>query len=148
MAGASRKRLRCRQFWYKLGAKGVNMPWGRTIISWTPAMDKCSNETLKIKFSVRDCKLRLSRLRCTLVSRRTINVRRQDHHMALEAVRAREKSGEFALEYAQRAGIEGTISQGVRSMKLRRARYVGLAKTRLEHIFLGRRSTWCELVTG
>ena len=100
-------------------------------------MDKYSNETLKIKFSVRDCKLRLSRLRCTLVSRRTINVRRQDHHMALEAVRAREKSGEFALEYAQRAGIEGTISQGVRSMKLRRVRYVGLAKTRLEHIFVG-----------
>ena len=110
-------------------------PGGRTIISWTPAMYKYSNETLKIKFSVRDCKLRLSRLRCTLVSRRTINVRRQDHHMALEAVRAREKSAEFALEYAQRAGIEGTISQGVRSMKLRRARYVGLAKTRLEHIF-------------
>ena len=110
-------------------------PGGRTIISWTPAMYKYSNETLKIKFSVRDCKLRLSRVRRTLVSRRTINVRRQDHHKALEAVRAREKSAEFALEYAQRAGIEGAISQGVRSMKLRRARYVGLAKTRLEHIF-------------
>jgi transposase len=57
--------------------------------------------------------------------------------MSLEAVRAREKSAEFALEYAQRAGIEGAISQGVRSMKLRRARYVGLAKTRLVHIFVG-----------
>ena len=63
-------------------------------------MYKYSNETLKSKFSVRDCKL---------VSRRTINVRRQDHHMALEAVQAQEKSAEFALECAQRTGIEGAF---------------------------------------
>lgn len=80
-------------------------------------MYKYSNETLKSKFSVRDCKLCPSRVRCKLVSRRTINVRRQDHHMALEAVQAQEKSAEFALECAQRTGIEGAFSQGVRSMK-------------------------------
>lgn len=33
-----------------------------------------------------------------------------------------------------RAGIEGAISQGVRKMGMRRARYRGLPKTRLEHI--------------
>ena len=57
--------------------------------------------------------------------------------MELEAVQAQEKSAEFALECAQRAGIEVAYSQGVRSMKLHRARYVGLAKTRLEHTFVG-----------
>jgi transposase len=35
--------------------------------------------------------------------------------------------------YAKRAGIEGTISQGVRRSGLRRSRY--LAKTHLGHIF-------------
>jgi len=36
--------------------------------------------------------------------------------------------------YARRAGIEGTISQGVRAFGLRRSRYRGLAKTRLQHV--------------
>ena len=36
--------------------------------------------------------------------------------------------------YAQRQGIEGTISQGVRAFGLRRARYRGLAKTGLQNV--------------
>jgi transposase len=35
---------------------------------------------------------------------------------------------------AQRQGIEGTISQGVRTFGLRRARYRGLAKTGLQDV--------------
>ena len=38
------------------------------------------------------------------------------------------------MQYAQRAGIEGTISQGVRRCGIRRARYRGLAKTQLQHL--------------
>ena len=33
-----------------------------------------------------------------------------------------------------RAGIEGTISQGVRKMGLRKSRYIGLPRTRLQHL--------------
>lgn len=33
-----------------------------------------------------------------------------------------------------RAGIEGCLSQGVRVCGLRRSRYVGLAKTQLQHV--------------
>ena len=36
--------------------------------------------------------------------------------------------------YARRAGIEGTISQGVRAFGLRRSRYRGLARTHLQHV--------------
>lgn len=115
----------------------VTCPEGRKSISWTPAKDKYSNEVIKIKFSMRDCKSCPSRVNCTRAARRTVTVRRRDHHLALLAARAREKSEGYASEYAKRAGIEGTISQGVRSMELRRARYVGLAKTRLEHVFIG-----------
>lgn len=117
--------------------KVVTCPEGRTSISWTPAVDKYANEMIKIKFSIRDCQTCPSQLNCTRAARRTVTVRRRDHHMALLAARAREISKDYASEYAKRAGIEGTISQGVRSMELRRARYVGLAKTKLEHIFIG-----------
>ena len=37
-------------------------------------------------------------------------------------------------ELAKRAGIEGTISEGVRSHELRHTRYVGMAKTHLQHL--------------
>lgn len=36
--------------------------------------------------------------------------------------------------YALRAGVEGTISQGVRALGLRRARYRGLARVHLQHV--------------
>jgi len=36
--------------------------------------------------------------------------------------------------YATRAGIEGTISQGVRTMGLRCSRYIGQERTHLQHV--------------
>jgi transposase len=36
--------------------------------------------------------------------------------------------------YHLRAGIEGTLSQGVRAFGMRRSRYVGLAKTGLQQV--------------
>jgi transposase len=61
-------------------------------------------------------------------------VRPRDQFEALEAARSRESSEEYRLEYDRRAGIEGTISQGVRSFGLRRSRYIGEAKVHLQHI--------------
>ena len=48
--------------------------------------------------------------------------------------RKQEQTKEFAQIYARRAGVEGTISQGVRMMGLRRSRYIGEEKTHLQHI--------------
>ena len=50
------------------------------------------------------------------------------------AARARERTGEYRTLYAQRRGIEGTLSQAVRAFGLRRARYRGLAKAGWQHI--------------
>jgi IS5 family transposase len=52
----------------------------------------------------------------------------------LQAARQREGTPDFRQAYAQRAGIEGTHSQAVRVMGLRRSRYIGLAKTHLQHV--------------
>ena len=59
----------------------------------------------------------------------------QDLSKTLVQARAREKTKDFKKEYASRAGIEGTISQGTRAFGLRFCRYRGFAKTRLQHIF-------------
>jgi transposase len=50
--------------------------------------------------------------------------------------REREKTDDFAEQYARRAGVEGTISQGVRAFGLRHARYLGLAKTHLQQVLI------------
>jgi len=49
-------------------------------------------------------------------------------------MRAQITSQERRHEYQKRAGIEGTLSQGIRRSNLRRARYWGLSKTHLQHL--------------
>ncbi len=46
----------------------------------------------------------------------------------------REAREAFQAEYARRAGIEGTISRGTRNTRLRRTRYMGLARVHLGQI--------------
>ena len=60
----------------------------------------------------------------------------QEQHQALQKARLRQKAPDFKQKYAKRVGIEGTISQGVRGFDLRHSRYLGLAKTRLKHLFV------------
>ena len=109
-------------------------PEGKASISWTPAIDRFKNNVVKIKFSMKDCQVCPSRAKCTRSKRRTITVRPQKQHEALVAGRQREQTEAYKAEYARRAGIEGTIAQGVRSCGMRRSHYMGLAKTHLGHL--------------
>jgi transposase len=113
-------------------------PEGHTSISWTPAKDKRTNDVIKMKFSTRDCGPCPSRSRCTRSQkkspRRTITVRTHAEYHALGEARRREKSEEFTAVYATRAGIEGTLSRGIRRCRMRRIRYVGLRKAHLAHV--------------
>jgi hypothetical protein len=47
--------------------------------------------------------------------------------------RAGQDSQQWKDRYKIRAGVEGTIQQATHVTGIRRARYLGLAKTRLEH---------------
>jgi transposase len=50
------------------------------------------------------------------------------------AARLAHASPEGQQRYKRRAGVEGTISQGVRAFGLRHTRYRGLSKTHLQNI--------------
>ena len=125
-------------------------PAGHTSQSWT-ADENQERTVMRIRFSTTDCKACALKPQCTRAPRRLLTPRRREEHAALEAARARENGKAFANEYRRRAGIEGTLSQGTRTMRLRRSRYIGLAKTHLQHVLtaaavnLGRISTW---ITG
>jgi transposase len=112
-------------------------PQGHTSISWTPAVDNRKNEVVKIKFSMMDCQACPAQSLCTPFTcppRRTLTIRPQAQYLALKQRREQEKTEDFTKIYHQRAGIEGTISQGARTMGLRRSRYIGEKKTHLQHI--------------
>jgi len=61
-------------------------------------------------------------------------LRPQAQHEALQQNRKAQATPGFWQRYAQRSGIEGMISQGVRGFDLRRTRYIGWAKTALQNI--------------
>jgi transposase len=111
-------------------------PEGRWSSSWRSGIDHRGNEVVNIVFAKADCSQCRSLSQCTTAAtqRRTLNVRAQPMHEALQAARQREHTDEFKAQYKRRAGIEGTISQGVRAFELRRSRYWGQAKTRLQHL--------------
>jgi Transposase DDE domain len=72
--------------------------------------------------------------KCTRSARRLLTLHPREEHETLEAARVREAQPTFAPEDQQRAGIEGTISAGVRVLHLRCARYIGLVKTHRQHV--------------
>ena len=80
-----------------------------------------------------DCQARALCTRAKQLPRRLYLHPRAEHE-ALDAARQRLKTEEGRLLYAQRAGVEGTLSQGVRAFGARRTRYRGLAKTHLQQI--------------
>jgi transposase len=126
------------QFRIDWNRQQATCPQGRTSISWTPAIDHRKNEVIKIKFSSKDCGVCPQLAHCTRsekkYKRRTLTVRPQAQHEALQAARRRQQTRAFTRQYALREGIEATISQGVRAFGMRRSRYLGLAKTHLQHL--------------
>jgi transposase len=59
------------------------------------------------------------------------------YHAQITARRAKMKTAEFKEDMKHRPAIEGTISEMVRKHGLRRARYRGKNKVRLQHLFIG-----------
>jgi len=91
---------------------------------------------IQLYFAQADCQVCQHRSLCTKAKHRprTLFFRPQAEHEALQAARKRQETDEFKERYKTRAGIEGTLSQGVRTFELRRSRYIGLAKTHVQHV--------------
>jgi transposase len=98
--------------------------------------DRHQHAVINIRFARNDCQACPMRERCTHspTEPRMLTVRPQEYHEALQAARQRQTTPEFKEAYAARAGIEGTLSQGIRACDLRRSRYIGLTKTHLHHL--------------
>lgn len=111
-------------------------PQGKQSVKWTERTDQHGHPRLSVRFGLQDCRACPARSQCTRSSDapRTLSVRHQVEFERLEQARTLQQSEEFKKVYARRSGIEGTHSQAVRALGLRRTRYRGLAKTSLQHV--------------
>ncbi len=103
---------------------------------WTPYEDKWGNQVIRVGFPRKTCQQCSSRSMCTRSDSapRRLTLRPKKEHELLQSLRIQQSTDSWKEIYDTRAGVEGTISQGVRAFGLRKARYTSLAKVHLQHV--------------
>lgn len=114
----------------------VTCPAGKHSISWLPNTWPENGMQFEARFARKDCTPCSLRSRCTRAKNepRIIELQAREYYEALQSGRQHQTTEEFRLRYAARSGIEGTHAQAISRCGLRRCRYIGLAKTRLQHV--------------
>lgn len=116
----------------------VTCPQGRSSVGWSETTSSRGRASVHVIFDPVDCLPCSQRARCTRAKTgggaRALTLKTRAEHELLGVARSRQQTEDFAALYAQRAGIEGAISQGVRAFGLRQARYRGLRKTHLQEV--------------
>src|SRR3954471_14814979 len=114
----------------------VTCPQGKVSVSWRVARDTDGSPRINARFGRADCGACAAREFCTPAKepRRSVYFHPRAEYEALNAARARMSDPAWKKRYRIRAGVEGTLSQGVRAFGMRRSRYIGLAKTALQQV--------------
>lgn len=119
-------------------SKQARCPQGKTS-TWWNAVTQRGSDAIVIKFAAGTCRTCPVREQCTRSTspkyRRQLTVPPRGVYHAQQTARATQNTTDWQARYALRAGVEGTIRQGVAVTGMRRARYRGLPKTRLEHVY-------------
>ena len=116
----------------------ASCPQGQKSTWWNPVTQR-GTDAIVIKFAAATCRGCPVRELCTRSTSpkvgRQLTVPPREIHDAQSTARATQDTPGWQARYARRAGVEGTIRQGVAVTGMRRARYRGLPKTQLEHVF-------------
>lgn len=110
-------------------------PQGKISSSWT-AREHIGGQGAAIRFHQRDCQPCPMRAHCTTseYAGRQIVIGSQTLDAIQRRNRADRKDPDWQRRYHRRAGIEATISQAVRGFDIRDCHYIGVTKTRVQHV--------------
>ena len=110
-------------------------PEGQVSCTWSQSQNEFGQPVVHIRFPATHCHVCSSRSRCTR-SKVGRSLKLSPYFPAIVVARRRQETKAFRKEYAQRAGVEGTISEAVRKHGARRSHYIGQGKTWLQEILL------------
>ncbi|WP_425507760.1 transposase [Streptomyces olivoverticillatus] len=111
---------------------------GRPSVEWREGRSQAGTAVTRVRFAARHCGPCELRASCTNAKTgRNLTLRSKAEHDILRHARIAQETDDWRRRYKHRAGVEGTISQAVHAFGLRRSRYRGLAKTRLQHHLTG-----------
>src|SRR6266542_4291871 len=119
-------------FAFDFDARQAICPQGVTSSTWNPCRQH-HDEAIVVSWPKNACMPCPARQLCTSGRRRQITICPRELHEALASARAVQTSAQWKARYAALAGVEGTMRQATHVTGIRRARYLGLPKTRLEH---------------
>lgn len=111
-------------------------PAGHTSRDWGHIPDRHGQPSLRVRFPLQLCRSCPLHTQCTPVAAKVLILRPDEaSYKALNLARIRQETPEFRKLYANRAGIEGTVAQAVRTCDMRQARYIGSKKLQLQAFF-------------
>jgi transposase len=124
------------QFAIDWAARNARCPQGHYSVGWYPFQHGNGHHYIRVTFAKEDCAGCPQRARCARAKTQPGSLQLQPplQQAAIDRMRAYLKSDAGRQRYAKRAGIEGTLSHGVRVCGLRRSPYIGLAKTHLPQV--------------
>jgi transposase len=112
-------------------------PQGAVSSKWAPLRQgRDGKEAISVRFPAATCRACPARDKCTTAkwTGRQLYLRPREIHEAVAAARAGQDTRHWKDRYKARAGVEGLMHQATCVTGIRRARYLGLGKTRLEHL--------------
>lgn len=127
------------QFQVDWDTQTVTCPRGQRSVYWKLASKPSPLEKIHVQFDRRACAACPARALCTKSPKapRKLVLQPQAEQEALRLARDFVGTEAWSTLYRERAGIEGTLSQGIRASGLRQTRYQGLAKTSLQNTVIG-----------
>jgi transposase len=127
----------------------VTCPQGKQSCYWKGQVSATGREEIQVRFLSSDCRSCEARPDCTKAKNtpRSMTLLAKEPFLAMQAARQRQTTPAFKEVYTLRAGCESTISQGVRAFSLRRSRYRGLAKTRLQEVLSAMAMTLVRVIS-
>jgi hypothetical protein len=110
-------------------------PHGAVSSTRAPLRQRDGKQAISVRCAAATCRACPARDKCTTAkwTGRQLYLRPREIHEAV-AARAGQDTRHWKDRYKARAGVEGLMHQATCVTGIRRARYIGLGKTRLEHL--------------